>query len=61
MKPVEAVVPRTWDAELNLGYALRAGRTTLTRRSSRGPLAVQKMLYPEGDHVCHAILLHPPA
>ena len=60
MKPVEAVVPRTWDAELNLGYALRAGRTTLTRRSSRGPLAVQKMLYPEGDLVCHAILLHPP-
>jgi urease accessory protein len=60
MKPVEAVVPRTWDARLDLGYALRAGRTTLTRRSSRGPLAVQKMLYPEGDLVCHAILLHPP-
>jgi len=60
MKPVEAVVPRTWEARLDLGYALRAGRTTLTRRSSRGPLAVQKMLYPEGDLVCHAILLHPP-
>jgi len=60
MKPVEAVVPRTWDAQLDLSFALRAGRTTLTRRSSRGPLAVQKMLYPEGDLVCHAILLHPP-
>lgn len=60
MKPVEAVVPRSWDAQLDLSFALRAGRTTLTRRSSRGPLAVQKMLYPEGDLVCHAILLHPP-
>lgn len=60
MKPVEAVVSRTWDAQLDLGYALRAGRTTLTRRSSRGPLAVQKMLYPESEAVCHTILLHPP-
>jgi urease accessory protein len=60
MKPVEAVVPRTWDAELDLGYAFRAGRTTLSRRSSRGPLAVQKMLYPESEAVCHTILLHPP-
>ncbi|HEY5930657.1 MAG TPA: urease accessory protein UreD [Burkholderiales bacterium] len=60
MKPVEAVVSRTWDAELDLGYAFRAGRTMLTRRSSRGPLAVQKMLYPESEAVCHTILLHPP-
>ena len=60
MKPVEAVAPRTWDAELALGYEFRAGRTTLARRSSRGPLAVQKMLYPESAAVCHTILLHPP-
>jgi len=60
MKPVEAVVPRTWDAELDLGYVFQAGRTTLARRSSRGPLAVQKMLYPETQAVCHTILLHPP-
>ncbi len=60
MKPVEAVAPRTWDAELTLGYEFRAGRTTLARRSSRGPLAVQKMLYPESAAVCHTILLHPP-
>ena len=60
MKPVEAVAPRTWDAELALGYEFRAGRTTLARRSSRGPLAVQKMLYPESEAVCHTILLHPP-
>jgi urease accessory protein len=60
MKPVEAVAPRTWEAELDLGYAFRAGRTTLARRSSRGPLAVQKPLYPESEAVCHTLLLHPP-
>ncbi len=60
MKPVEAVPLRTWDATLDLAYAMRGGRTVLAHRSSRGPLAVQKPLYPEGDAVCHTIVLHPP-
>jgi len=60
MKPVEAIALRTWDAALDLAYAVRGGRTVLARRSSRGPLAVQKPLYPEGDPVCHTIVLHPP-
>ena len=60
MKAVEAVALQTWDAALDLAYALRDGRTILAHRSSRGPLAVQKPLYPEGDAVCHTIVLHPP-
>lgn len=60
MKPVEAAALQTWDAALELGYSYRDGRTVLARRSSRGPLAVQKMLYPESAAVCHTILLHPP-
>ncbi len=60
MKPVEAGAPRTWEAELDLGYAFRTDRTVLARRSSRGPLAVQKTLYPEEGGVCHTVLLHPP-
>jgi len=60
MKAVEAVALRSWDAALDLGYAMRGGRTVLAHRSNRGPLAVQKPLYPEGDAVCHTIVLHPP-
>ena len=49
-----------WQAELCLGFSRREGRTILTSRDHRGPLVIQKMLYPEGDAVCHAIILHPP-
>jgi urease accessory protein len=60
MKPVEGGMLRTWEAQLDLGYAFQEGRTVLARRSSRGPLAVQKTLHPEAGGVCHTILLHPP-
>ncbi len=60
MTPLEALARRGWEAGLRLGFARRGERSVLARRSSFGPLAVQKALYPEGDLVCHAILLHPP-
>jgi urease accessory protein len=49
-----------WHARLALDFAARDGRSVLTRREQYGPLAVQKPLYPEGDAVCHTVLLHPP-
>lgn len=48
-----------WQAELSLGFACRGGKTVLIQRQQRGPLAVQRPFYPEGE-VCHAYVLHPP-
>ena len=48
-----------WHASLQLAFAPRAARTALVERRQRGPLAVQRPFYSEGD-VCHLYLLHPP-
>lgn len=57
---LNAVAHPIWEAELNLGFSRRDGRSLLTHRSHRGPLVVQKSLHPEGEAICHAIILHPP-
>jgi urease accessory protein len=49
-----------WRAELALRFARREGRTVLVERRHKGPLTVQKALYPEGPEVCHAVIIHPP-
>lgn len=61
MHPGEPILSAGWRAELALGYISRDGRTLLAQRRHHGPLLVQKPLYPEGDAVCHSIILHPPA
>ena len=51
----------SWHAELHLGFACRGERTVLRENRHCGPLRVQKALYPEGDAVCQASVLHPPS
>ena len=48
-----------WNARLSLDYRLQDARTLL-RFSHDGPLRVLKSLYPEGDGICHSVLVHPP-
>jgi urease accessory protein len=49
-----------WQASLALGFVRDGDTTRLMRRTHRGPLRVQKALYPEGPGACHVIVVHPP-
>lgn len=47
-------------AKLSLKFAEIDGTTRLVERDRFGPLLVQKPLYPEGNEICHVIIIHPP-
>ena len=49
----------TWHAQLQLDYRHEADRT-VARHRHEGPLRILQSLYPEGDAVCHNVLVHPP-
>ena len=48
-----------WNASLQLDYTLE-GTRTVARHGHNGPLRILQSLYPEGDAVCHNVLVHPP-
>ena len=50
-----------WQARLALEYTLRR-RThgALADASTAGRCWCKRPLYPEGDAVCHSIIVHPP-
>ncbi len=48
-----------WHAQLQLDYSRTADRTVVRHRHT-GPLRILHSLYPEGEAVCHNVLVHPP-
>ncbi|MBY0409439.1 MAG: urease accessory protein UreD [Burkholderiaceae bacterium] len=49
----------SWHAHLQLNYTVERERT-VARHAHSGPLRILQSLYPEGDSVCHNVLVHPP-
>src|SRR5258706_3932982 len=49
-----------WHGEIDLAFHRDGNRTALERRRVRMPLALQRPFYPEGESVCHVLVLHPP-
>jgi urease accessory protein len=51
----------SWHAQLQLDYRLAAGSSrTVLQHQNTGPLRIFKSLYPEGDAICHNVIIHPP-
>lgn len=48
-----------WQASLRLDYSRESARS-VARFAHEGPLRILQSLYPEGDGVCHNVLVHPP-
>ncbi|MDF5712562.1 MAG: urease accessory protein UreD [Rhizonema sp. NSF051] len=47
-----------WHGKLNLVYAHNQGKTALIHNQNQAPLKVQRPFYPEGQEVCHSVILH---
>jgi len=55
---LEKEVSNAWHGKLNLVYADRKNATQLIYNHQQAPLKVQRPFYPEGEKVCHSVILH---
>lgn len=60
VRAADLPVRSTWHASLQLDYTLESERS-VARYLHQGPLRILQSLYPEGDSVCHNVLVHPPS
>ena len=47
-----------WHGSLKLDFGYRQGKTELIQDRIKAPLKVQRPFYPEGEEVCHSVILH---
>ncbi|WP_416676345.1 urease accessory protein UreD [Egbenema bharatensis] len=47
-----------WRGHLHLEFLHRSSKTILSHSHAQAPLKIQRPFYPEGDAVCHSVMLH---
>lgn len=57
MKNLE-INPSQWQGILELDYQKINNSTQLVKAYSQAPLKIQRSFYPEGQEICHSIILH---
>ena len=51
-------ISQSWHGKLNLVYRERQNKTILIKSQNQAPLKIQRPFYPEGQSVCHSVILH---
>jgi len=49
---------QNWHGKLNLVYNHHQGKTTVIQSKNQAPLKIQRPFYPEGQSICHSVILH---
>lgn len=49
---------KSWHGKLNLVYQYSQNKTTLIQSKNQAPLKIQRPFYPEGESICHSVILH---
>lgn len=47
-----------WQGHLHLVFGLQQTKTCVLQAQAQAPLKVQRPFYPEGDRVCHSVIVH---
>ena len=47
-----------WQGILELEYRHHGGKTHISHQQSQAPLKLQRPFYPEGEGICHSVILH---
>lgn len=58
LSPLSPSDASRWQGHLSLEFACRGEKTILGRERVQAPLKVQRPFYPEGDAICHSVMLH---
>ncbi len=56
--PKTTQTPNIWYGKLDLIYAHHQNKTQLIHNYHQAPLKIQRPFYPEGEAVCHSVILH---